>query len=168
MSHLLYGITVWGGSPNNCLDRLSKLQKKAIRNVFNAKYNCHTKPLFSQLKCLNLHDSYILYSCKMAYKRKLNILPAYHSSKLPFNYEIRPGNTRQNDFVALIKPNSLLKINSFNYRIGEAWNNIPYNIRSDLCYKKRSEKCFALKIKYNLLESYKIPCSIINCNICKR
>ena len=143
-------------------------KKKAVRHVCNAKYNCHTNPLFHQLRCLKLHDAYKLYCCKIAYKRKLNILPAYHSSKLPFNHEIRPCNTRQNDLVALIKPTSFLKINSFNYRVGEAWNNIPSNIKINSNYKRRSEKCFASKIKDNLLKSYTIPCSIRNCSICKR
>ena len=123
---------------------------------------------FFQSKCLKLNDAYTLYCCKMAYRKKLNILPAYHSSKLPFNYELRLGSTRQNDLIALIKPTAFLKINSFNYRIGEAWNNIPSNIREILNQKKLSEKCIASKIKYSLLDSYNTPCSIRNCNICKR
>ena len=73
MSHLLYGITVWGGSPKNCLDRLIKLQKKAVRHVCNVKYNHHTDPLFHQLKCLKLNDAYTLHCCKIVYRKKCNV-----------------------------------------------------------------------------------------------
>ena len=168
MSQLLYGITVWGGSPNKCLDRLIVLQKKAIRHVSNVKYNSHTNPLFYQLKCLKLRDAYRLNCCKMAYKRKLNTLPLYHASKLQFNHEIRQSSTRQDDLIALIKPSPFLKVNAFNHKVGDAWNNIPNFIKGNLKYKKRSEKYFASKIKNNLLKNYNTICSEVNCYICNR
>ena len=168
MSHILYGISVWGGSPNKCLERLIILQKKAIRHVFNAKYNSHTNPLFSQLRCLQLPDAYKLQCSKLGYKRKLNSLPDYHASRLQFNHELRQRSTRQDDCIALIKPTSLLKINSFNYKVGSAWNNIPSDIKSKHKYKKSSEKGFASKIKNLLLKKYDEPCNVLNCYICKR
>ena len=134
----------------------------------NAKYNSHTKPLFYEIKCLNLKDAYILNCCKLAYKKTLNTLPAYHASRLQFNHEIRQINTRQDDQISLIKPTTFLKINSFNYRIGDAWNNIPNCIKAKLKLKKISEKCFTSKIKNNLLTSYNAPCSEMNCYICTR
>ena len=168
MSHILYGISVWGGSPRKCLERLIVLQKKAIRHVFNAKYNSHTNPLFYQSRCLQLTDAYKLQCSKMGHKRKMNTLPAYHASRLKFNHELRLNNTRQDDCIALIKPNSLLKINSFNLKVGNAWNNIPDDIKAKLNFKKRSEKRFASKIKSYFLKSYDKPCSVSNCYICNR
>ena len=58
MSHLLYGITVWGGSPKNCLDRLIKLQKKAVRHVAAAAHNAHTDTIFNSLNLLKFEDLY--------------------------------------------------------------------------------------------------------------
>ena len=168
MSQILYGISVWGGSPNKCLDRLIVLQKKAIRHVFNTKYNSHTNPLFIRLGCLQLPDAYVLQCSKMGYKRKMNTLPDYHASRLQFNHELRQSSTRQDDDIALIKPNSFLIINSFNYKVGSAWNNIPSDIKSKLKYKKRSEKRFASKIKSFFQKRYDKPCTVLNCYICNR
>ena len=168
MSHILYGISVWGGSPNKTLDRLIKLQKKAVRHVYNLKYNSHTNSIFYELRCLKLNDAYRLQCIKIGYKRKLNKLPLYHASRLLFNQEIRQSSTRQDHCIALVKPTALLKINSFNYRIGSAWNSIVSSIRQTLDDKMKSEKCFVQNIKRNILDTYNKPCSIHNCYICRR
>ena len=42
LPHLNYGLLLWGF---NC-ERLSKLQKKALRTITKSKYNSHTEPLF--------------------------------------------------------------------------------------------------------------------------
>ena len=168
MSHIRYGISVWGGSSNKTLDRLIKLQKKAIRHVCDMKYNSHTNPIFYQLKCLKLCDLYKVQCIKFAYKRKLNTLPTYHASRLQFGHESRQRNTRQDDQIVLIKPTQFLEINSFNYKIGCAWNNIPKSFKTNLNFKKRSEKRFVSKMKNYLLNTYNTPCSIVNCYICNR
>ena len=168
MSQLLYGITVWGGSPANCLARLNVLQKKAIRHVFNAKHNSHTNLLFYQSRCLQLDDAFKLKCCKLGYKRKMNTLPDYHASRLQFNREARQSTTRQDDCLTMIKPIPFLTINSFDYRVACAWNNIPSDIKTKLNVKKRSEKSFASTIKSFLLISYNKPCVIRKCYICNR
>ena len=45
LSHLQFGITNWGFE----WDRISKLQKRALRIMTNSRYNAHTEPLFKQL-----------------------------------------------------------------------------------------------------------------------
>ena len=104
----------------------------------------------------------------MGYKRKLNTLPIYHTSKLRFNHELRHGSTRQDDKFAVIKVNALLKINSLNFRIGSAWNSALTDIKNVLNPKILSEKSFLLKIKRLFLQSYNVPCTIMDCYICKR
>ena len=45
LSHLQFGITNWGFE----WERISKLQKRAIRIMTNSRYNAHTEPLFKKL-----------------------------------------------------------------------------------------------------------------------
>ena len=52
LSHLQFGITNWGFE----WDRISKLQKRALRIMTNSKYNAHTDPLFKQLHLLKVKD----------------------------------------------------------------------------------------------------------------
>ncbi len=64
LSHLNYGILIWGYEN----DRLTKLQKKAIRIITLSKYNAHTEPLFKRLKLLKLIDLLHLNELKFYYK----------------------------------------------------------------------------------------------------
>ena len=48
LSHLQFGITNWGFE----WDRISKLQKRALRIMTNSRYNAHTEPLLKQLHLL--------------------------------------------------------------------------------------------------------------------
>ncbi len=53
-SHLIYGILSWSSGPAYNINKLFKLQKKAIRIVHNAPYNAHTESLFKLSKVLPL------------------------------------------------------------------------------------------------------------------
>ena len=44
-----YAISVWGSAANTYLGRLFKLQKRAIRIIFHAKFLAHTIPIFYSL-----------------------------------------------------------------------------------------------------------------------
>ena len=144
------------------------LQKKAIRHLFNAKYNSHTTKLFFQSRCLKLTDIYKLQCCKLGYKRKINRLPIYHASRLQYNHELRHRSTRQDDSIALEIPNNLLEINSLNLKIGSAWNEVPSLVKINLKRKKSSEKAFATRMKNYTIKDYNVPCSIPSCYICNR
>jgi len=51
-SHLTYCPTVVGCSSNSLLDKIFKLQKKAVRIITNSQYRAHTDPIFNSLKIL--------------------------------------------------------------------------------------------------------------------
>ena len=55
-SHLHFGSIVWGCAKQNVLNKLVIQQKKAIRHIFNLKYNSHTSESFSKLQYLKLND----------------------------------------------------------------------------------------------------------------
>ena len=56
LPHLTYTILAWGFD----LDRLTKLQKKAIRTISCSKHNAHTDPNFKNLNLLKLKDIFEL------------------------------------------------------------------------------------------------------------
>ena len=49
-----YGISIWGSAANIYLDRLLKLQKRAIRIVNHSPFLAHTSSIFYSLKLLNI------------------------------------------------------------------------------------------------------------------
>ena len=57
LSHLNYGITVWGF---NVGPGIKNIANKAIRFISNAKYNSHTTPVFKNLQLLQAVDIFKL------------------------------------------------------------------------------------------------------------
>ena len=51
-----YGICAWGRSKSININRISTLQKRAMRCIFDAKYNAHTDPIFLNLQVLKFND----------------------------------------------------------------------------------------------------------------
>ena len=58
ISHMLYGILLWGKSDN--VDKIAKLQKRAIRTISFSRPIAHTEPLFKTFSLLKFNDIYTL------------------------------------------------------------------------------------------------------------
>ena len=76
LSQLNYGILNWGFN----VEKLYKLQKKAIRIITGSKYNAHTEPLFKSLGTLKVEDIFQLNILKFYYNHCHNELPLYLQS----------------------------------------------------------------------------------------
>ena len=97
--HLNYNILLWGFNSN----RMSKLQKKAIRIITCGKYNSHTEPMFKRLnlfkvgdiftcKCMSFYHKYVnnngpqfcksLFTCNATHRHNLQlVIPYSHTSR---------------------------------------------------------------------------------------
>ena len=91
LPHINYCILSWG---YKC-DRITKIQKRAIRLINLSKYNAHTEPIFKQFKLLKVNHILQMQEFKFYHKFKNNTLPAYlqHLNLLP-NSSIHSHNTR--------------------------------------------------------------------------
>ena len=74
-SHLEYCILSWGPSVYNKLEKLSTLQKKALRVLANKSFTTHTDPLFLKLEILKIKDMMKYNSVVFMFK--------YMNKKLP-------------------------------------------------------------------------------------
>ena len=78
MSRVTYCINAWGCAlPQYLLTRLFRLQKRAVRIVFNVDYVSSTKDLFANNKLLNIYQVIFFYRSIYVYKSMNNILPSY-------------------------------------------------------------------------------------------
>ena len=73
LCRLTYGILLWGFECN----RISKLQKRAIRLIVSEKYNAHTEPIFKSLSLLKLEDIFYITQLKFYYQMINKSLPHY-------------------------------------------------------------------------------------------
>lgn len=163
MSHLQYGILVWGYQPG----RIIKIQKRAIRTLQHSAYNAHTEPIFKKLKILNFTDLLKVNEMKFYFKSRHKQLPT-NLQQIPLdanttihNHETR---TRNNLHMPRIKHEFAKK--SIRYKIPQTANTLP-NIVIDKI-DTHSFKGFTNYVKNFLLENYKVSCSIANCYICQR
>ena len=86
-SHLNYGLLLWGTHVN----RVSKLQKKAVRIISNSEYLTHSEPLFKTLKLLKIDDLYKLKLMKFYHNLSYNLLPSYFNCYLEVIDDDLPG-----------------------------------------------------------------------------
>ena len=123
--YLEYAIPIWGGATENALKSLIVIQKKAIRNVYNAKYNSHTSPLFSKGKTPTIAELFEFNTLKIAFQIWNNSAPETICSD--FNKK-PPSRTRSsNQFKSpLLKQNYLQKLPIFT--IPTLWNKLAPEI----------------------------------------
>jgi hypothetical protein len=80
MPYINYGILIWGNTNKLYLDKILKLQKRAIRTVSNSNYRSHTGPLFSKYNVLNVNDTFKLNIGIFMYKHHTDQLPNIFST----------------------------------------------------------------------------------------
>ena len=147
-----YGLAIWGQACKSYLDKLLKLQKRALRFIFFADYSEHAIPLFLDAQVLPIKFLY--------YESIANLMFDVRNTSAPSNIQdlfqdisnVHSYNTRSstsNNFYT--KPSRLSVLaNSFS-RIGvKVWNEIPQALR-DL-----SKNAFKRKLKqilFNILGS---------------
>ena len=80
LPYLHYGILLWGSAYKKHVDKILKIQKRAIRIISNSSYLCHTKPLFEKYETLDIYDIYKKELCIFMYK--------YHNGLLPSAFDL--------------------------------------------------------------------------------
>ena len=162
LPHINYNIMVWG----NHTDKIFKQQKKSLRIITCSKYNCHTNPIFKDLKILKVQD--ILYQkiLKFYFKLKNDSLPrSFNYLTLTHSYDIHDHDTRAN---------TLLTVPLFKYSSSQQC--LSYKVVTTV---NKSEKCIIDKITTHSLNgfsnyikfmytNYNTECHITNCYICNK
>jgi hypothetical protein len=126
--HLLYCSTLLGSTTKTNLDKITKLQKKAIRIITNSKFRSHTDPLFEQLRIMKFGA--------VVERATLCLMHAIYHSHAPsslmvhwtrggernFQYELR-----NNDDFIIPRCNYSQLANKPLFYFPECWNNFNDN-----------------------------------------
>ena len=164
LSHLHYGVLLWG---NDNLDRLLKLQKRAIRNIVNASYNAHSEPLFKTLNILKISDIHKLQQLKFLHKFLNHNLPEYFFSfSIIRNQDMHTYNTRYKEHVTTPKIKHEFARKCISNQIHTLINNTPDSITNTI--STHSLHGYAIYIKRGIIDSYSPVCRLANCYICSR
>ena len=152
-SHLNYCNTIWGFTSNNNLDRILKLQKRAIRIITHSNFLSHSKPLFRQLEILPIHDMLSLNMAAFMFSLYNNApLPMSFKEHFILNCNIHLYNTRCAQNFHLPLHRTSLSKNTLFFNGPMLWNKIPQII-------KESKSLQQFKRLYkSYLNSYDIAC----------
>ena len=155
-SHLKYAAVTYFDKLNRTqIEILNKLQKKAIRLVFNAKMKCHTGKLIKLAEITPMNKIYKCETLKFVFKYKNELTKKEQPRALSeiFNHEIKNKKTRQNKNKTNIPIKKEYKKDQVAYSLIKTWN----DSENDL---KNSGNLWSLKqqLKENIKNN------IMNCN----
>ena len=162
-SHLTYGISVWGGTSNNKLSPIFKIQKRCMRILFGNKEayldkfkTCsrarpfheqvlgpeffvkeHTKPLFKKHSIMTVHNQYYYHTLSEVIK-----ILKHRTPISLFNLFELSGRLGKETLLTHPQPSD-----SFIYRSSVLWN----NSRSKTSYLDFSESISLFKSKIKKL-----------------
>ena len=158
-SHLIYCLEVWGNSSS--VNKIFKLQKKAVRIIYKQSYRSHTEPLFKLSGILKVKDLYESKLLLFAYDYKNNVLPKSFINFFPNRNLSRI--TRQSNNINITIPRTCFSAQSVTHKIVSTWNELSNELKT---FKYR--RSFKRNIKINILNIYSdhITCSNAGCQQC--
>jgi len=126
LPYLSYGIILWGSANKDCLNRILKLQKRAVRIISDSSYLCHTKPLFERFNMLNIENLFKKECCIFMYKYNNGMLPKVFDNMFTDMKSIHDYDTRNKDSLRpeIHKVTNIITIGP------KVWNSLPKNIKA--------------------------------------
>ncbi len=147
--YISYGILTWGNTHNIYLDKIYKLQKRAVRNITKSDFKAHSNPLFKELGLLTVRDIYKVSVSTFMLKHQMNLLPPVFNSYFIMNKNLHGLNTRNMNNYHTAR--NMLTFTSKGIRTSGPliWNNLHYD-----CKQINNIKRFKLHLKSQMLLLY--------------
>ena len=123
--HLNYCLELWGNSKS--LEKIIKLQKRAIRIIYKESYRAHTEALFKRSGILKIDSLYKLKLLYFAYDSKHKLLPKSFNSFYP--HINRPMITRQEHNIDCHRPRTTFSHDSFSHMAVAYWNQLSPDLK---------------------------------------
>ena len=141
------GAIITKPASNHCLF----YKKRAIRICLNTNYKCHTKPLFYQLRSLNVFDIIDINSPVFMYKAFHNLLPINLLTYFKKVNDSHNHNTRNNTLSFKVRfRRTSKKALIICIKVSEMWNALSPDIKLS-----RNANAFKKMLKSSHLEDYK-------------
>ena len=128
--HLLCDLPIWGSTFPTYLQKLQRLQNKALCIISNCNPKTSTTPLFYQYEILKIQDLYYFEIVKVMHQYSNKHLPICFISFFTQTSSIHNRSTRSNIRNDLYLPHFLLTRcqRSIKYQVAKIWNSISPNI----------------------------------------
>jgi hypothetical protein len=145
--HLLYCINIYSCTSQANLNRIYKLQKKAIRIISNANSSAHTEPLFHSLGILPLNQLIKQAKLHLMHSIVNNYCPVSLSNIFLTNATRDNGHALRNDDEFIIPHHRIEQFKKMPlYTLPLSWNNLNTELKA-----QTNKTTFRIALKYDLL-----------------
>ena len=143
-SKIKYGIEIYGQAATVHLNKIQRLQNRALKTLHNKDYTTPTLKLHSDLNLLLIKDIYKHSIAQFVFRQKNNKLPEIFDNY--FQSATHQHNTRQIEKMPTLRKRTEQGKNMLNYSGAKIWNSLPPKIRSvtSLYKLKRDSKLYYL------------------------
>ena len=137
-SHAVYGCQIWGQGRGSHIEKISKLQDRALRIINFEDFHVNPNPLYKNNKILKIQDYIRLQNCLFVHDFLNNSLPACfddHYFKLNHLYfNIQTRNSILGCLFSPSKNTTAYGLNSITQKSINSWNFITNNVKIDLSF----------------------------------
>ena len=134
--HIMYGCQIWTQKLCSVTDKISILQKNAVRIMTFSDFNAHSEPLFKKMDILKFKDNIVLQNCIFVYDYLKGNLPISFVNTFKRVDETHPTITRSANTGQLAIP----RYNSTTYGLKsiyksciDSWNLLTSEINKSNC-----------------------------------
>ena len=132
-SHIHYGSQVWTPKLVSVTDKISRLQKAAMRIMSFSEFRAHSEPLFKKLQILKFQDSISVYNCSFVYDFFHNNLPKSFSNTFLRINDLHQYETRRATAGQLYIPSyktTAFGLKCIYKRCIDSWNKLSAELNS--------------------------------------
>ena len=128
--YLTYCNLIWASTYVTNLQRIYLLQKKPVPAISKADYKASSKPLFANLKILDVFRIYSLQVNSFMYLYHNDALPISFTQIFQTGNQIHQYSTRYSDFYRPHTCRTNIKKFSILFQGPRIWNSLPNNIKN--------------------------------------
>ena len=148
--HLSFGLPIWGSTYPTYIQKLQRLQNKAIRIISNASRKNSVTPLYKKYGVLKLADLFNYEMAKIMYQFSKQTLPSHlnylFTPLLTVHERCTRSKTKLNLYVPKFSTSRCQ--NFFKYQGSKIWNSVTTDL------KQQTFRKFKINYKNLLLQSY--------------
>ena len=130
--YLTYYNLIWASTYVTNLQRiyLLRIQKRAVRTISKADYKASSKPLFANLKILDVFSIYSFQVSSFMYLYHNNALPISFTQTFQTGSQIHQYSTRYSDYYRPHTCRTNIKKFSILFQGPRIWNSLPIDIKN--------------------------------------
>ena len=127
-----YGSDTWGTTSSANIERLSKLQKRAVLIILKADFMTPSSDMFDMLSWQSIPKRFMYNKAILTFKALNNLTPTYITNLLKPILQTHSRSLRSsgNGLLSIPRTRSALFDRSFSHSTSKMWNTLPLNLRT--------------------------------------